>query len=212
MSFRRVSYAFYRDAHRRMIPETFTYFEQATPVAELEHARIGSRPAKRNGCERAEASAAWKICGRSRGSLGGCSRGTWCRRGSAWAMRSMLYATRHPDGLAALQEMFRAFPLFIDIMRNVEMALAKADFGIARLYASLVEDEALRERVFTHAGGGVRADARMVLAVTGQADAAGRPTRCSSNRSGCATRTWTHEPAAGGVDPPEAQRRGRRRS
>ena len=28
-------------------PETFTYFEQATPVAELEHARIGSRPAKR---------------------------------------------------------------------------------------------------------------------------------------------------------------------
>ena len=29
-----------------------------------------------------------------------------------------------------------------------EMALAKADFGIARLYASLVEDEALRDRVF----------------------------------------------------------------
>jgi phosphoenolpyruvate carboxylase len=28
-------------------PEIFTYFEQATPVAELEHARIGSRPAKR---------------------------------------------------------------------------------------------------------------------------------------------------------------------
>ena len=28
-------------------PEIFDYFEQASPVAELEHARIGSRPAKR---------------------------------------------------------------------------------------------------------------------------------------------------------------------
>jgi phosphoenolpyruvate carboxylase len=40
------SYAFYRK-HIVDNPETFTYFEQATPVAELEHARIGSRPAKR---------------------------------------------------------------------------------------------------------------------------------------------------------------------
>ena len=40
------SYAFYRQ-HIVENPETFTYFEQATPVAELEHARIGSRPAKR---------------------------------------------------------------------------------------------------------------------------------------------------------------------
>ena len=40
------SYAFYRK-HIVDDPETFTYFEQATPVAELEHARIGSRPAKR---------------------------------------------------------------------------------------------------------------------------------------------------------------------
>lgn len=42
------SYAFYRQ-HIIDNPETFTYFEQATPVAELENARIGSRPAKRTG-------------------------------------------------------------------------------------------------------------------------------------------------------------------
>ncbi len=41
--------------------------------------------------------------------------------------------------------MFRSFPLFIDIVRNVEMALAKADFGIAQLYASLVQDVGLRD-------------------------------------------------------------------
>ena len=40
------SYAFYR-RHIVDNPETFIYFEQSTPVAELEHARIGSRPAKR---------------------------------------------------------------------------------------------------------------------------------------------------------------------
>ena len=48
------SFAFYT-RHLMDDPEVFTYFEQATPVAELEHARIGSRPAKR-----ADASASGK--------------------------------------------------------------------------------------------------------------------------------------------------------
>ena len=70
--------------------------------------------------------------------------------------------------LAHLREIFRSFPLFIDILRNVEMALSKADFGIARLYASLVEDEALRARVFTMLEAEFNLTRRMVLAVTSQ--------------------------------------------
>jgi phosphoenolpyruvate carboxylase len=73
-----------------------------------------------------------------------------------------------PDGLGQLQAIFRAFPLFIDMIRNVEMALAKADFGIARLYASLVPDEALRDRVFTMLEAEFNLTTRMVLAITGQ--------------------------------------------
>jgi phosphoenolpyruvate carboxylase len=73
-----------------------------------------------------------------------------------------------PQGLAKLQAMFRSFPLFIDIVRNVEMALAKADFGIARLYASLVEDDALRERVFPMLEAEFDRTRTTVLAVTGQ--------------------------------------------
>ena len=42
------SYEFYR-AHIIDDPEMFTYFEQATPMAELEYARIGSRPVRRTG-------------------------------------------------------------------------------------------------------------------------------------------------------------------
>jgi phosphoenolpyruvate carboxylase len=41
------------------------------------------------------------------------------------------------------------FPLFYDLIRNVELAMSKADLSIARLYASLVRDGALRERVWS---------------------------------------------------------------
>jgi phosphoenolpyruvate carboxylase len=64
--------------------------------------------------------------------------------------------------------MTRDFPLFLDIVRNVEMALAKADFGIARLYASLVEDAALRDRVFATLETEFNLTHRMILAITGQ--------------------------------------------
>ena len=72
------------------------------------------------------------------------------------------------DGLTQLQTMTRDFPLFVDIIRNVEMALAKSDFGIARLYASLVEDEALRNRVFTTLEAEFNLTRRMLLEITGQ--------------------------------------------
>jgi len=78
------------------------------------------------------------------------------------------FANEHPNGLETLREMMRSFPLFLDMIRNVELALAKADFGIARLYASLVEDEALRERVFTVLEAEFERTRRMVLAVTEQ--------------------------------------------
>ena len=70
--------------------------------------------------------------------------------------------------LAQLQTMARNFPLFLDIIRNVEIGLAKADFSIARLYSSLVEDEALRDRVFSVLHAEFELTRRMVLAVLGQ--------------------------------------------
>jgi phosphoenolpyruvate carboxylase len=79
-----------------------------------------------------------------------------------------LFVQENADGLVQLQIMARDFPLFLDIIRNVEMALAKADFGIARLYASLVEDEALRERVFTTLEAEFNLTHRMILEITQQ--------------------------------------------
>jgi phosphoenolpyruvate carboxylase len=44
--------------------------------------------------------------------------------------------------------MFAGFPLFADMIRNVEIAMAKADMSIAKLYSSLVEDAGIRNRVY----------------------------------------------------------------
>ncbi len=155
------SYAFYR-RHIVDNPDTFVYFEQATPVAELENARIGSRPAKRSG----------------RKSMADLRAIPWV---FGWMQSRQLvpayfgvghalndFVQKHSDGLARLQTMTRDFPLFLDIIRNVEMALAKADFGIARLYASLVDDEALRNRVFTTLEAEFNLTHRMILDITGQ--------------------------------------------
>ncbi|MBB5342149.1 phosphoenolpyruvate carboxylase [Tunturibacter empetritectus] len=155
------SYEFYRK-HIVDNPDTFTYFEQSTPVAELEHARLGSRPAKRSGKKSmADLRAIPWVFG-------------WMQSrqlvpayfGVGHALHRFIQSK--PDGLAQLQTMARDFPLFLDIIRNVEMALAKADFGIARLYASLVEDKALRDRVFTTLEAEFNLTHRMILEITQQ--------------------------------------------
>jgi phosphoenolpyruvate carboxylase len=155
------SCAFYR---RHIIdnPDTFTYFEQSTPVAELEHARLGSRPSKRS----------------AKKSMADLRAIPWV---FGWMQSRQLvpayfgvghaiqqFIEQNPDGLSQLQTMARDFPLFLDIIRNVEVALAKADFGIARLYASLVEDEALRNRVFTTLEEEFNLTHRMILEITQQ--------------------------------------------
>lgn len=135
------AFAFYREQIAEN-PDVLPYFQQATPVAELEHARIGSRPTRR---------------GESRG-LDDLRAIPWVFGwmqsrhvlpawfGVGWALER--YAARGAAEAALLAEMLQDFPLFTDLIRNVEIGLAKADLAIARRYAELVPDEALRERVF----------------------------------------------------------------
>ena len=160
------SYAFYR-THIVENPETFTYFEQATPVAELEHARIGSRPAKRTDASSAKQRSMEDL--RAIPWVFGWMQSrhlvpAWFGVGHALQQ----YVAGNADGLVQLRAIFRSFPLFIDMLRNVEMALAKADFGIARLYASLVGDGALRDRVFALLHDEFELTRSMILDVTQQ--------------------------------------------
>jgi phosphoenolpyruvate carboxylase len=157
-----VAYAFYRE-HILEDPDVLQYFEEGTPVAELEHAKIGSRPSRRGG----------------RRSLSDLRAIPWVFGWTqsrqvvpAWfAVGHALEAySQKPGGAATLSIMAREFPLFIDLIRNVEMALAKSDFGIARLYASLVADTALRDRVFSKLEAEFHRARKAILAITGQSE------------------------------------------
>jgi phosphoenolpyruvate carboxylase len=150
------AFAFYR-AKVAENPDILPYFQQATPVGELEHARIGSRPARR-----------------------GESRGLEDLRAIPWVFgwmqsRHVLpawfgvgHALERFADAELPREMMRSFPLFNDLIRNVEVGLAKADLSIARRYADLVEDAGMRERVFSLLGEEFERAREAVLRVTGQ--------------------------------------------
>jgi phosphoenolpyruvate carboxylase len=142
-------------------PEVLEYFEVATPVAELEHAKIGSRPSRRGGRMSFDSLRAipWVFGWTQSRQL----VPAWF--GVGYALEE--YAKR-AGGAELLRAMMREFPLFIDLIRNVEMALAKADPGIAEIYASLVPDEGLRRRVFSKLKAEMERTLRAVLAVTEQ--------------------------------------------
>jgi phosphoenolpyruvate carboxylase len=156
------SFAFYRE-HILEDPEVLQYFEEATPVAELEHAKIGSRPARRGGRRSLDALRAipWVFGWTQSRQL----VPAWFGVGHALSS----YAER-PEGAAVLATMAREFPLFIDLVRNVEMALAKSDFGIAALYASLVTDAGVRDRVFSKLEAEFHRARQSILAITGQSE------------------------------------------
>jgi phosphoenolpyruvate carboxylase len=156
------AFAYYRD---KIVgnPDIIPYFEQATPFLEFELAKIGSRPAKRSASrELGELRAipwgfGWM---QSRHVLPG-----WF--GVGHALES--FARQGEKRLEILQEMLGKFPLFYDLIRNVELALTKVDLPIASLYAGLVSEKDLRERVFGMVVDEYQRTRRMVLQITGQA-------------------------------------------
>ena len=134
--------------YRRFVRETpgfYEYFVSATPVEELQHMRIGSRPAKRQqGSKNIDDLRAipW-VFGwmQSRHILPG-----WLAVGTAL---ENFMQQKPKANLAALREMYEGWPFFRTTISNIEMALAKTDFQIARQYAeTLVESEPGR-RIFT---------------------------------------------------------------
>jgi phosphoenolpyruvate carboxylase len=158
------AYVFYR-RHIVENADVLEYFEQASPVNELENARMGSRPARRSESRRLKDLRAipW-VFGwmQSRHAVP-----AWFGVGYAFER----FAAKGLETEKQLREMMRSFVLFSDLVRNVEIAMAKADLTIARLYANiLVSDAALRERVFTMLAEEFERTRRMLLLITGQTE------------------------------------------
>ena len=160
-----LAYGFYRK-HILEDADVVTYFEQSTPVGELENAKIGSRPARRNSSTQlADLRAIPWVFGWTQSRL---LVPAWF--GVGFAVEQYLGEMSAPsaDRQALLRTMAKEFPLFIDLIRNVEMALGKVDLATARLYSALVPDAALRERIYDMFEAEFHRSVRAVLAVTGQ--------------------------------------------
>jgi phosphoenolpyruvate carboxylase len=138
-------------------PDIIPYFEQATPAEAFDIAKIGSRPARRSPARGlADLRAIPWVFGwmQSRHGLPG-----WFGVGRT--------LEQFPDR-SLLRRMVRDFPIFEDLIRNVEIALSKADLGIARLYSSLVEDSEVRRRTFNLIEEEFHRTRSEILKITGQ--------------------------------------------
>jgi len=143
-------------------PEVLEYFEQATPVNELDTARIGSRPSRRTkGRQLEDLRAIPWVFGwmQSRHAVP-----AWFGVGHALQQ----FAKNGPGHEQLLRQISRGFPVFSELLRNVELGMAKADLGIARDYSGLVKNAALRKRVFSMLEDEFLRSRRMILRVTGQ--------------------------------------------
>jgi phosphoenolpyruvate carboxylase len=157
-----LAYGFYQK-HILEDPGVITYFEQSTPVGELENAKIGSRPARRNDSPKlSDLRAIPWVFGWTQSRL---LVPAWF--GVGYAIDQFLAQS---GALPLLQTMAKEFPLFIDLLRNVEMALGKADLGTARLYSTLVKDAKLRERIFDMFEAEFHRSVRGLLAVLRQTE------------------------------------------
>ncbi len=163
------AFAYYRESVVENA-ETLRYFHEATPVREFELAKSGSRPSRR-AQEGKKASAPQQEIANLRAIpwVFGWMQSrhvlpAWFGVGHALAR----YCRTHDDGESLLRTMMSEFPLFNDLIGNVENGLAKADLSIARRYSRLVEDEELRARVWRMIAEEFERTREMILLITGQ--------------------------------------------
>ena len=127
-----------RAAYRALVhddPAFASFFRDITPIRELSDLRLGSRPAARGRRDEAPSidslrAIPWTFAwSQSRINLPG-----WYGLGHALEA----YRAAHGEaGLDALARLARDWPFLSSLLDNAEMSLAKADMGVARLYAAL---------------------------------------------------------------------------
>ncbi|MBE7563053.1 phosphoenolpyruvate carboxylase [Acidithiobacillus sp. HP-6] len=132
----------YRDLTENT-PGFLDYFYEATPLNEIAHMNIGSRPSHRQRSDRSMGSIraipwifAWA---QSRHILP-----AWFGLGSAIAQ----WRVDKPERLEILQDMYQHWPFFHALMGNISMAMSKTDMALAGEYAGLPLDQELATSVF----------------------------------------------------------------
>jgi len=148
------------EAYRSLVYETKgfeTYFRESTPLPEIAHLNIGSRPSSRSTSTRIEDLRAipWVF---------------------SWSQARVMLPGWYGFGTAvadladneALARLFKGSAFFRATVSNLEMVLAKSSLSIARRYAELVEDQELAMAIFARITAEWTATRDAVLAITGQ--------------------------------------------
>ncbi|MFB6355638.1 MAG: phosphoenolpyruvate carboxylase, partial [bacterium] len=119
-----------------------TYFQESTPLNELDWIRVGSRPKSRSDSREIEDLRAI----------------TW---GFSWMQNRHILPAWYglgdalnkgvESGLTSweeLQDLYKNWGFFSSLINNVQMGMAKTDLMIAKVYKKLVDDSELAERIF----------------------------------------------------------------
>ena len=153
-------------AYRKLVyetPELLEYWQQATPIREIGQLHIGSRPARRSNSHTLDSLRAipWVFSWmQSRHVLPG-----WYGLGTA-----LENYMQKDDRLENLREMYQTWPFFTDLIDDAQVSLGKADMGIARTYANLVKDEAVREMIYGDISTEFKRTQETILQVTQQTE------------------------------------------
>ena len=119
------------------------YFYEATPVSEISHLNIGSRPSHRAKGDRSKSSVraiAWVFgWAQSRQTLP-----AWYGLGKALEE----YRKQSRGNQKKLKRMFNDWPFFNSLLSNTQMALFKSEMSIAAEYAQLCEDKDTGNRIY----------------------------------------------------------------
>jgi phosphoenolpyruvate carboxylase len=131
-------------AYRQLVETDgfLAFFRQATPIDAIEQTQLGSRPSRRTGAGSLDDLRAipWVFSwSQARFHLPG-----WYGVGTGlnWLRRE------RPEDWDRVREQLRVWPFLSYLLHNSEASLMMAHPELMRLYASLVEDEAVRARLF----------------------------------------------------------------
>ncbi|MET0756777.1 MAG: phosphoenolpyruvate carboxylase [Mycobacterium sp.] len=154
-------------AYAELVHETpgfVEYFKASTPVSEIGALNIGSRPTSRKPTTSISDLRAipWVLAwSQSRVMLPG-----WYGTGSAFEE----WIAEGDGRLEVLRDLYARWPFLRTVLSNMAQVLAKSDMGLAARYAELVEDEALRRRVFDKIVAEYERTIKMHRLITGQDD------------------------------------------
>ena len=154
-------------AYAELVHETpgfVEYFKASTPVSEIGSLNIGSRPTSRKPTTSISDLRAipWVLAwSQSRVMLPG-----WYGTGTAFEE----FIAEDQSRLQVLRDLYARWPFFATVLSNMAQVLAKSDMGLAARYSELVDDEALRRRVFDKIVDEHDRTLRMHQLITGQDD------------------------------------------